>query len=97
MKETGVIRRMDDLGRIVIPKEIRRLLNLKEGDPMEIFIHEQGVLYKKHDPAKPVRACLDTLKEAVMDEPALCCADEVLKKISELETLLAQEQKTDAV
>lgn len=88
---------MDDLGRIVIPKEIRRKLNLKEGDPMEIYIHEHGVFFKKYDPAKPVKACLDTLKEAVMDEPALQCADEVLRKISELEALLEQEQNTGAV
>lgn len=91
MKETGVIRRMDDLGRIVIPKEIRRLLNLKEGDALELFLHEQGVFYKKYDPVKPVRACLATLKEAVMDEPALKCSGEVMQKISELEALLAQE------
>ena len=56
MKETGIIRRMDDLGRIVIPKEVRRLLNLREGDALELFLHEQGVFYKKYDPAKPVKA-----------------------------------------
>lgn len=91
MKETGIIRRMDDLGRIVIPKEIRRLFNLNEGDALELFLHEQGVFYKKYDPAKPVKACLTTLKEAVMDEPALQRADEVMQKISELEDLLVQE------
>lgn len=47
MKDTGIIRRMDDLGRIVIPKEVRRLLNLREGDALELFLHEQGVFYKK--------------------------------------------------
>ena len=91
MKETGMIRRMDDLGRIVIPKEVRRLLNLNEGDALEIFLHEQGVFYKKYDPAKPVKACLATLKEAVMDEPAMEHVDEVMQKISELEGLLSQE------
>ena len=90
MNETGIIRRMDDLGRIVIPKEIRRLLNLTEGDKLELFLHEQGILYKKYNPAKPVKACLSTLKEAVMDEPALQRTDEVMRKISELENLLAQ-------
>lgn len=91
MKETGMIRRMDDLGRIVIPKEVRRLLNLNEGDALEIFLHEQGVFYKKYDPAKPVKACLATLKETVMDEPAIEHVDEVMQKISELEGLLSQE------
>ena len=90
MKETGIIRKMDELGRIVIPKEVRRLLDLKEGDSLELFLHEQGVFYKKYSPAKPVKACLATLKEAVMDEPGLPCADEVMRKISELEDLLAQ-------
>ena len=94
MKETGIIRRMDDLGRIVIPKEVRRLLNLKEGDPLELFLHEQGVFYKKYDPVKPIKACLATLKEAVMNEPALQRADEVMQKISELEDLLEQRQST---
>ena len=97
MKVTGIIRRMDDLGRVVIPKEVRRQLNLREGDPMEIFIHEQGVFYKKYDPSKPVRACLETLKETVMDEPNLSCADEIMTKISELENLLAQTKEPGKV
>jgi AbrB family transcriptional regulator, stage V sporulation protein T len=51
MKATGIIRRIDLLGRIVIPKEIRRTLRLREGDPLEIFIdQEQGVIFKKYSP-----------------------------------------------
>ena len=42
MKATGVVRRIDDLGRIVIPKEIRRTLRIKEGDPLEIFTDKEG-------------------------------------------------------
>jgi len=49
-KSTGIIRRIDDLGRIVIPKEIRRTLRLREGDPMEIFAQDGGVLFKKYSP-----------------------------------------------
>lgn len=48
MKATGVIRRIDDLGRIVIPKEIRRTLKLREGDPMELFVEEGCVVFKKY-------------------------------------------------
>lgn len=48
MKATGIIRRMDDLGRVVIPKEIRRNLGIREGDPLEIFLHEDGVCFKKY-------------------------------------------------
>ena len=51
MKATGIVRRIDELGRIVIPKEIRRTLRIREGDPLEIFTnHEGGVILKKYSP-----------------------------------------------
>ena len=51
MKATGVVRRIDDLGRIVIPKEIRKTLRIKEGDPLEIFTAKNGeVILKKYSP-----------------------------------------------
>ena len=51
MKATGVVRRIDDLGRVVIPKEIRRTLRIKEGDPLEIFTDREGqVILKKYSP-----------------------------------------------
>lgn len=50
MVATGIVRRMDDLGRIVIPKEIRRKIGVKEGDPFEIYITEDhdGVIFKRY-------------------------------------------------
>lgn len=49
MKATGIIRRIDDLGRVVIPKEIRRTLRIREGDPLEIFLDDQnGVVFRKY-------------------------------------------------
>ncbi len=51
MKATGVVRRIDDLGRIVIPKEIRKTLRIKEGDPLEIFTDKDGeIILKKYSP-----------------------------------------------
>ncbi len=51
MKATGIVRRIDDLGRIVIPKEIRRTLRLRDGDPLEIYTDRQGeVILKKYSP-----------------------------------------------
>jgi stage V sporulation protein T len=50
MKATGIVRRIDDLGRIVIPKEMRRVLSVKEGDPMEVIVTGQGILIKKYQP-----------------------------------------------
>ena len=62
MKATGIVRRIDDLGRIVIPKEIRRTLRIRESDPLEIFTDREGeIILKKYSPigemstfAKPV-------------------------------------------
>jgi len=49
MKATGIVRRIDDLGRVVIPKEIRRTLRIREGDPLEIFTDKEGgVIFKKY-------------------------------------------------
>ena len=48
MKATGIIRRIDDLGRVVIPKEIRRTLKIREGDPLEIFLENDCVCFKKY-------------------------------------------------
>jgi AbrB family transcriptional regulator (stage V sporulation protein T) len=51
MKATGIVRRIDDLGRVVIPKEIRRTLRIREGDPLEIFVERDGeVILKKYSP-----------------------------------------------
>lgn len=51
MKATGIVRRIDDLGRIVIPKEIRRTLRIREGDPLEIYTDKEGeVILKKYSP-----------------------------------------------
>lgn len=51
MKATGVVRRIDDLGRIVIPKEIRKTLRIREGDPLEIFTDKEGeIILKKYSP-----------------------------------------------
>ena len=51
MKATGIVRRIDDLGRVVIPKEIRRVLRIREGDPLEIFTEKDGeVIFKKYSP-----------------------------------------------
>lgn len=51
MKATGIVRRIDDLGRVVVPKEIRRTLRIREGDPLEIFTEQNGaIVLKKYSP-----------------------------------------------
>lgn len=51
MKATGIVRHVDDLGRVVIPKGIRRAYNIREGDPLEIFLQDGAVVFKKYIPA----------------------------------------------
>lgn len=67
MKATGIVRRIDDLGRVVIPKEIRRMMRLKEGDPLEIFVNEDGVTFKKYSQMECAKEyaqdCADSLYE----------------------------------
>ncbi len=70
MKATGIVRRIDDLGRIVIPKEIRRTLRIREGDPLEIFVDRDGeVILKKYSPigelADFAKEYADSLHETV--------------------------------
>ena len=51
MKATGIVRLIDDLGRVLIPKEIRRTCNIREGDPLEIFLEDGAAVFKKYNPA----------------------------------------------
>ena len=51
MKATGIVRRIDELGRIVVPKEIRRTLRIREGDPLEVYTDREGeIILKKYSP-----------------------------------------------
>lgn len=63
MKATGIVRRIDDLGRIVIPKEIRRQFHLREGDPMELFIEDDKIIFKRYSILEALDA--DVAKAAV--------------------------------
>jgi AbrB family transcriptional regulator (stage V sporulation protein T) len=70
VKATGIVRRIDDLGRVVIPKEIRRTLRIREGDPLEIFVDRDGeVILKKYSPIGELgdfaKEYADSLYEAV--------------------------------
>ena len=66
MKATGIVRRIDDLGRIVIPKEIRRTMRIREGDPMEIFTSREGeILLKKYSPVGELGEFASQITEAV--------------------------------
>lgn len=62
MKATGIVRRIDDLGRVVIPKEVRRTIRIREGDPLEIYLGQNGeVIFKKYTPCN-TQECAAVLK-----------------------------------
>lgn len=68
MKATGIVRRIDDLGRVVIPKEIRRTLRIREGDPLEIFTDRDGeVILKKYSPISELNEFAAEYAESVYD------------------------------
>ena len=66
MKATGIVRRVDDLGRIVIPKEIRRTLRIREGDPLEIYTEKDGgVIFRKYSPMGDLQEFAVQICEAI--------------------------------
>ena len=66
MKATGIVRRVDDLGRIVIPKEIRRTLKIREGDPLEIYTEKDGgVIFRKYSPMGDLQEFAVQMCEAI--------------------------------
>jgi len=75
MKATGIIRRIDDLGRVVIPKEIRRALKIEDGDPLEIFVEGDKVCFKVYSQAEQLK---DELEE-MLNEKATFLNDNQIK------------------
>lgn len=88
MKCTGIIRRIDDLGRLVVPKEIRRNLRINEGDPFEIYTDNDMVCFKKYsftpDLVKNAEALRDDIDLVICDEYRSTESKTVLKEASKL-------------
>ena len=83
MKATGIVRRIDDLGRVVIPKEIRRTMRIREGDPLEIYTDREGeVIFKKYSPIGELAAFAtqyaETLHKTCGLSVAICDRDTVI-------------------
>ncbi|MCH5585860.1 stage V sporulation protein T [Shimazuella sp. AN120528] len=83
MKATGIVRRIDDLGRVVIPKEIRRTLRIREGDPLEIFVDRDGeVILKKYSPIGELsdfaQEYAEALYENIQQTVIVCDRDSVI-------------------
>ena len=75
MKATGIVRRVDDLGRIVIPKEIRRTLKIREGDPLEIYTEKDGgVIFRKYSPMGDLQEFASQMCDAIGANTGLVAA-----------------------
>lgn len=82
MKATGIVRRIDELGRVVIPKEIRRTLRIKEGDPLEIFTDRDDLMLKKYSPIATLERFSEATAKSLNDLSGhlavICDTDEIL-------------------
>ena len=83
MKATGIVRRVDDLGRVVIPKELRRTLHIREGDPLEIFTSSEGITFRKYSALEGnmalAEACIKAAFNAFQLSIIVCDLDRVLE------------------
>lgn len=93
-KVVGVVRNMDELGRIVIPIEMRRILGIEVREPMEMVLYEDGIFLRKHDREKAVLKQLNSLRDILLGEESPVnsqTAKELEKKLNEIGELLGLE------
>lgn len=97
MKNTGIIRRVDDLGRIMIPKEIRRTLKINDGDPMEIFINNGMVCYQKYEPEVNYIETIDSIIKTLSDDMDINITKKSMlqAKMKEAISLLNEQQEVN--
>lgn len=101
MKATGIVRRIDDLGRVVIPREIRKYLHIREGDPLEIFTDNRdgvGVLcFCKYETnfIQPLTALADRIDDEMMDSATNGQRSEVRKHFNEIAKILKEWEEDD--
>jgi len=96
MKATGIVRRIDDLGRVVIPKEIRRTLNIREGDPLEIYVDGDGIIFRHYTPWKNMSDQVQYIRDIYADSMGIDLTpaqSEIIQQMDNLIKLLKQETK----
>lgn len=96
MKETGIVRRIDRLGRVVLPAEMRSVMGMREGTPVELYVDGNGIVLKKYRPLIRVKDCLADTRALVEEhsrdmDPAV--AIEVADLLIKAEKLLCQDDK----
>ena len=95
MKSTGIIRHIDDLGRVVVPREIRRTLNLQEGDPLELFVADEMLCLQKYYVEANYRARITNLIAGIAEDCHMENSAEIREKLNEVLELLGGQCGTD--
>lgn len=93
MNSTGIIRRIDDLGRVVVPRDMRKSFGLQEGTPLEVCATEEGILFKKYDPGITLLDIVKNLESALNDnyvELRVDATREIRMCISDLKEILKE-------
>jgi transcriptional pleiotropic regulator of transition state genes len=84
MKSTGIVRKVDELGRIVLPKELRMTLNIKEKDPLEIFVDEEGrIILKKYEPSCTFCNGMNNITSFKGHNVCLDCMEKISRRLNE--------------
>ncbi len=81
MKATGIVRRIDDLGRVVIPKEIRRTMRIREGEPLEIFTESDSIILKKYDDKTKCAFCGEDEMDNLVSKNGVCVCRKCLNEL----------------
>ena len=85
MRATGIVRKIDDLGRVVIPGEIRRTMGIREGEPFEIFVSKDSVTFKRFNPNQELKEELLTLIDCYDTDVPVDIINKIRLIINELE------------
>lgn len=93
MKATGIVRRVDDLGRLVIPKELRRTLHIKEADPIEFYVEGDTIVLKKYDVMGDLAQVLDSTESYIKQNDLLPVGvlTALLGKVKEMRAIVDKE------
>lgn len=89
VKATGIVRKMDSLGRVVLPMELRKTMDINEGTPIEIFVDGGMILLRKYDAADALNKMVDRMKARAIEETTGSRRAKIVEKLVEISDLLA--------
>ena len=73
MQDTGIVRRIDELGRVVIPKELRKTLRIREGDPLEIYTNKDELVFRKYSPISAINGYAEAVADGISELTEKVC------------------------